>query len=335
MSIINPFTHELILNDRSLETTNVETALDQFHPKMKNIKSWCLYFWYLDEGYKRINEYLARVKSNSDLKKYYNNISNFYLMFKSKIIQNDEKLAQIIKIIKKEMKPFGDKNTTEYWRGDLNLGTQNFRAETFISITSNIQTAFIFTNNPKQIYKVIVSSDVKCINVEQYLKNKKIKIAFESEILLEDDCYVEIIDSKTIKIHSPRSKTISYPYKHIVQKISNIYTKITLYRIHRIIKYYCDLYFESHLNRYMYIIVFNKSNFDGSFYYNFTYKVFIAWLLKQALTNKDIEFSEEYEYDEFNEITKDIFKQQRDKSMQEFETKYLPKYKSLISSKSR
>jgi hypothetical protein len=340
MSISNPFTHPSIVNDHSLETTVVETALDEFHPKMKNIKSWCLYYWYLDEGYKRINEYLARVKSNSDIKKYYNNISNFYFMFKSKIIHNDEKLAQIIKIIKKEMKPFGDKDTTVYWRGDLNMGTQNLRSETFIAITSVQNIAMIFTNDPKKIYRVIVSPDVKCIDIDNYMKNKKIKMGLESEILLseillEDDCYLEIIDSKTVKIHSPRSKTVSYPYRHIIQKISNIFTKTTLYRTHRIIKYYCRFYFETQLNNYMYLIVFEKSKFNESFYNNFTYKNFIQWLFNQALTNNEIEFSEEYEYDEFNEMTKDIFREERDKASEEFETKYLSRYKSLISSKPR
>jgi hypothetical protein len=46
----NPFEHNAIVNDKTVDIVKIETLLDEFRTNMKNKKKWCIDFWITNEG---------------------------------------------------------------------------------------------------------------------------------------------------------------------------------------------------------------------------------------------------------------------------------------------
>jgi hypothetical protein len=330
----NPFENKFIKNDKTLKTTKIKTDLDEFSVKMHSKNEWCLNFWKKNEGYMRINEYLTRIKSSAGVAENYkniNNVNNVYFFFKEKLIENDKKLEDIVSCIKKQMKPIGDipivATLSEFWRGDNNIfDNKNCKMETFISVTKNRDVARSFGD----LFQIFINPDVKCVTlfekVQIYVK--------EEEILLEDDCYWEIIHKykKIVRIHSPRSKLVNFPYRsQISQNVikNTIFQEKTLLNAKKIIQFYCKSYFENILNAYI-LSNITKQNVG---LYKFKYEFFLQNFKIEILNNNNIEFTEEFEYETFNEFIKDIFVQEKEYYSKIFNEIYLAKFNNVFYSK--
>jgi hypothetical protein len=308
----NPFDNDLIINDKTIDT-RITSRLDEYNPKMKNKKKWCIDFWKSNEGYKRINDYLCRNKSG--INNTYKNIPAYYKLFIDKIKENDEKLAEIIECIKSQLKPAKEPDNNSFWRGDSLLPDKNTHLETFCSVTTNRSVAEDFSNN---VYKIILNNDVKrlCIIGD-----------YEKETLIEDNCFYQIIDKHTIIVHSPSAK-LEYPYRFSLYK-NDTHDVKNIFKIKRIIEYYCDLFFSNAINNYIHSFIISHKTPSLSTYM-FQYKFFIM-SLQSKLTSNNIEFIDEINYDTFNELVKDIFIQQKSIYRQKFNDEYLPKIKRLLS----
>lgn len=321
----NPFEFEEIKNDKTLETKYIKNNLDEYTNKMRGKKKWCIEYWTSNEGYKRINDYFLRIKTNSNT---YKKIPAIYKNLKDKMINDDEKLKEIIECIKKQMKP--EKEVIEYLRGDNELPTKykSFHIETFISVTHDEKTAKSF-GNYKNVFKMIVNPDVKRINISINLNDDIYK---ESEILLEDDCYLDISDrdNKIIKVSSPRSD-LKYPYRSNLPITIDKY-KDEIYNIEKIIDYYCDRWFIKRIDEYIYHYIFYKKEVKH-YVKNFNYFNFMIYLKNDVLlkSNNKVIYKKEYTFDGFNELIKDIYIKNKKYYEKEFINTYLPKIKKLLT----
>jgi hypothetical protein len=319
MNNINPFDNQSIKNDKTIESTKIETILDRYSSNMKNKKKWCILYWIYIEGHQRINDYMVRSKTSNNN---YTNIQPIYKHFKDKLKNDDIKIKEIIECIKKQMKP--EKVVIQYWRGDDNIvKNKNFHIETLTSLTNNKKIAKKFGN----VYTILVEPDVKRIYIDFKNINNYVNTD-ENEILIEDGCFWEIIDKskKIIKIHSP-SKKLLFPYRSNLT-ISKIYDENKLYKAKKLIEYYCDYYFNFRINEYLYHYIFNPKNAEKHIIY-FNYYYFIVDLENEVLLKNKIDFAYEYTYDAFNELIKDIYLQQKEIYRAKFNTEYLPKLSKL------
>jgi hypothetical protein len=169
------------------------------------------------------------------------------------------------------------------------------------------------------IYKIIINNDVKRL----FLNSQ------EKETLIENNCFYQIIDKNIIIVHSPNT-LLNYPYRYIHYK-NDIFEPKHIFKIARVIEYYCDIFFTNAIHEYIQMELFTKPKINNNHKYRFfTYKCFIMQL-KDNVVHQNIDFLSEDDYDTFNELVKDIFIKRKTHYRETFNQTYMPIIRRLLS----
>ena len=115
----------------------------------------------------------------------------------NKTVVESYKVKDIVDLLKANMKPL--KKDKIYYRGSPNKGLKLLKKKTFISVSKNIEDALAFSGDQCCLYKVMVDKNVK-----------RLKTGVENEILLENNCCLEYVDSEeSININGEKHKLYS------------------------------------------------------------------------------------------------------------------------------
>lgn len=134
-----------------------------------------------ESGYRVINNFLSR-KMHKGQSSY---LQEHLITSPNSNTYNKYKIEEIIKVFLSGFKP-SNKNEI-YYRGGSKYSRANFKSETFISLSEDIQQAKSYIDNESGccIYIVNVDKDVR-----------RIRYSTESEIVLEPGCFWECVTCK-------------------------------------------------------------------------------------------------------------------------------------------